>query len=196
MAVSLSKGGRVSLSKAAPGLRRIHVGLGWDAQAAYGAEFDLDASAFLLNSSNLVRADTDFIFYNNLTAINGAVAHQGDNLTGVGDGDDEVLKIDLKQLQIDAANIEKIAIVVSIHEATTRRQNFGQVENAFIRIVNDENNQEIVRFDLTEGCSTETAMIFGEIYQKSGEWGFTAVGQGHTGGLAGVSRNYGIDLMI
>lgn len=194
MAVSLNKGGRVSLSKEAPGLTRIHVGLGWDERATDGAEFDLDASAFLLSTSGKVRGDTDFIFYNNLTAVNGAVAHQGDNLTGDGDGDDEVVKINLKQLETDAADVEKIAIVVTIHDAETRKQNFGQVNNAFIRIVNDENDQEIVRFDLTEDCSTETAMIFGEIYKKGGEWRFTAVGQGYAGGLAAVAGNFGITL--
>ncbi|MCI0654229.1 MAG: TerD family protein [Methylococcaceae bacterium] len=193
MGVSLSKGGRVSLSKEAPGLVRIHIGLGWDQRATDGAAFDLDASAFLLNAAGKVRNDSDFIFYNNLTAVNGAVAHQGDNLTGAGEGDDEVIKVDLKGLETQAADIVKIAMVVTIHEADARGQNFGQVSNAFIRIANDDNKQEIVRFDLTEDYSTETAMIFGEIYRKDGEWRFTAVGQGYAGGLGAVCRGYGIN---
>ncbi|MGH8497936.1 MAG: TerD family protein [Methylococcales bacterium] len=193
MGVSLSKGGRVSLSKEAPGLVRIHIGLGWDERATDGTAFDLDASAFLLNAAGKVRNDSDFIFYNNLTAVNGAVAHQGDNLTGSGEGDDEVIKVDLKGLETQAADIVKIAMVVTIHEADARGQNFGQVNNAFIRIANDDNKQEIVRFDLTEDYSTETAMIFGEIYRKDGEWRFTAVGQGYAGGLAAVCRSYGIN---
>lgn len=193
MGVSLSKGGRVSLSKEAPGLTRIHIGLGWDERATDGSEFDLDASAFLLNAAGKVRNDSDFIFYNNLTAVNGAVAHQGDNLTGGGEGDDEVIKVDLKSLETKAPEVVKIAMVVTIHEADARGHNFGQVNNAFIRIANDDNKQEIVRFDLTEDYSTETAMIFGEIYHKDGEWRFTAVGQGYAGGLAAVCRSYGIN---
>ncbi|MGH8475854.1 MAG: TerD family protein [Methylococcales bacterium] len=193
MGVSLNKGGRVSLSKEAPGLTRIHIGLGWDERATDGVDFDLDASAFLLNAAGKVRSDSDFVFYNNLTAVNGSVAHQGDNLTGAGEGDDEVIKVDLKGLERQAPEVVKIAMVVTIHEADARGQNFGQVNDAFIRIANDENNQEIVRFDLTEDYSTETAMIFGEIYRKDGEWRFTAVGQGYAGGLAAVCRSYGIN---
>ena len=194
MGVSLSKGGRLSLSKEAPGLSKIMIGLGWDERATDGAEFDLDASVFLLNSQGKVRQDTDFIFYNNLKGVNGAVEHMGDNLTGGGEGDDEVIKINLKQMEKEAADIEKISVVVTIHEADARKQNFGQVNNAFIRIVNQDNNQEIVRFDLTEDYSMETAMIFGEVYFKNGEWRFTAVGQGYAGGLAAVCTNYGINV--
>lgn len=193
MGVSLNKGGRVSLSKEAPGLTRIHIGLGWDQRATDGTDFDLDASAFLLNESGKVRSDSDFVFYNNLTTIGGAVAHQGDNLTGTGEGDDEVIKVDLKALESKAPDVAKIAMVVTIHDAEARGQNFGQVNNAFIRIVNEDDKKEIVRFDLTEDYSTETAMIFGEIYRKDSEWRFTAVGQGYAGGLAAVCRGYGIN---
>jgi len=139
-----------------------------------------------------VRSDSDFIFYNNLKGANNAVEHMGDNLTGSGEGDDEVIKLDLSILN-QQPDIEKISIVVTIHDADSKNQNFGQIENAFIRIVNDETNQEIVRFDLTEDYSIETAMIFGEIYKKTGEWRFSAVGQGFAGGLAAVCSRYGID---
>ncbi len=194
MGVSLNKGGRVSLSKEAPGLSKIQIGLGWDERATDGAEFDLDASVFLLNTQGKVRTDSDFIFYNNLKAVNGAVEHMGDNLTGGGEGDDEVVQINLKQMESDAPDVEKIAVVVTIHDADARKQNFGQVNNAFIRIVNQDNNQEIVRYDLTEDYSTETAMIFGEVYFKGGEWRFTAVGQGYAGGLAAACSQYGITI--
>ncbi len=194
MAVSLSKGGRVSLSKEAPGLSKIQIGLGWDKRATDGAEFDLDASVFLLNSAGKIRSDSDFVYYNNLKAINGAVEHMGDNLTGDGDGDDEVIKINLKQLETDDPDLVKISIVVTIHEAETRKQNFGQVNEAFIRIVNLDDNKEIVRFDLTEDYSMETAMIFGEVYYKSGEWRFTAVGQGYEGGLNATCKQFGITI--
>ncbi len=193
MPVSLSKGGRLSLSNEAPGLSRINVGLGWDERATDGADFDLDASAFLLKASGKVRNDNDFIFYNNLNE-GGAVEHTGDNLTGgEGEEDEEVIKINLKRLESEAPNVEKVAIAVTIHDAENRGQNFGQVNNAFIRVVNDETNQEIVRFDLTEDYSMETAMIFGEIYKKKGEWRFVAVGQGYSGGLATVCNSYGIN---
>ncbi|MEA1969351.1 MAG: TerD family protein [Thermodesulfobacteriota bacterium] len=194
MAVSLNKGGRVSLSKEAPGLTKIQIGLGWDERATDGAEFDLDASLFLLDSSGKVRSDSDFIFYNNLKAVNGAIEHMGDNLTGGGDGDDEVIKIDLKKLEQNAPDLAKMSVLVTIHEAETRNQNFGQVQNAFIRVVNQDNNQEIVRFDLTEDYSMETAMIFGEVYFKNSEWRFSAVGQGYAGGLTAACKNFGITL--
>ena len=194
MPVSLSKGGRVSLSNEAPGLSRINVGLGWDERATDGADFDLDASAFLLNATGKIRNDNDFIFYNNLNE-GGPVEHTGDNLTGgEGEEDEEVIKINLMRLESEAPNVEKIAIAVTIHDAENRGQNFGQVNNAFIRVVNDETNQEIVRFDLTEDYSMETAMIFGEIYKKKGEWRFVAVGQGYSGGLAKVCQSYGINI--
>ncbi|THA11435.1 TerD family protein [Rodentibacter pneumotropicus] len=186
MSVSLSKGGNVSLSKSAPGLTKLVIGLGWDARSTDGAEFDLDGSAFLLTSSGKVRSDSDFIFYNNLVAADGSVEH-----TGEGDGDDESLIVHLNKLP---TAIEKIAVTVTIHDAESRKQSFGQVSNAFIRCVNGDNNQEIARFDLTEDASTETAMIFGEIYRHNGEWKFRAVGQGFAGGLAALARNYGISI--
>lgn len=191
MSVSLSKGGNVSLSKSAPGLTKLVIGLGWDTRSTDGSEFDLDGSAFLLTSNGKVRSDFDFIFYNNLAAADGSVEHTGDNRTGEGDGDDESLIVHLDKLP---ASIDKIAVTVTIHEAESRKQSFGQVSNAFIRCVNGDNNQEIARFDLTEDASTETAMIFGEIYRHNGEWKFRAVGQGFAGGLAALARNYGINI--
>ncbi|MCK5899114.1 MAG: TerD family protein [Methylococcales bacterium] len=192
MAVSLNKGGRLSLSKENPGLKKIQVGLGWDERQTDGLTYDLDASAFILTASGKVRNDADFIFYNNLKGADNAVEHMGDNLTGDGDGDDEIIKLDLLLLD-NQTDIEKIAMVVTIHDASAKNQNFGQIENAFIRIVNDETQQEIVRFDLTEDYSVETAMIFGEIYKKGNEWRFSAVGQGFAGGLGAVCSRYGID---
>jgi tellurium resistance protein TerD len=194
MAISLSKGGRVSLSKEAPGLSKIQIGLGWDQRETDGAEFDLDASVFLLDAAGKIRSDSDFVYYNNLKAINGAIEHMGDNLTGEGEGDDEVVKINLKQLEIDDPNLVKIAVVVTIHDAEVRKQNFGQVSEAFIRVVNLDDDKEIVRFDLTEDYSMETAMIFGEVYYKSGEWRFTAVGQGYEGGLKATCAQFGITI--
>ena len=191
MAISLNKGGRLSLSKESPGLSRILVGLGWDARATDGADFDLDASAFLLNASGKARSEADFIFYNQLRSKCGAVEHTGDNLTGAGDGDDEVIKVDLNKV---SAEVDKIAFTVTIHEAEARRQNFGQVGSAYIRIVNADDNVEIARYDLVEDASTETAMIFGELYRHSGEWRFTAVGQGYSSGLAAMCKQYGINV--
>lgn len=193
MGISLEKGGRISLSKEAPGLSKIFIGLGWDERATDGAEFDLDASAFLLNEAGKARGDYDFIFYNNLKGADGAVEHMGDNLTGGGDGADEIIKVDLDALERNASDVTRIAVVCTIHEADLRGQNFGQVSNAFICIVNDENNQEIVRFDLTEDYSMETAMVFGEVYKKGGEWRFTAVGQGYAGGLGAACSTYGLN---
>jgi tellurium resistance protein TerD len=191
MAVSLSKGGNVSLSKEAPGLKDIMIGLGWDARATDGGDFDLDASAFLLKEDGKVRGDNDFIFYNNLRSSDGSVEHTGDNRTGAGDGDDEAIKIALDKVPQD---LQKISITVTIHDAEARRQNFGMVSNAFIRIVNQANNQEIARFDLSEDMSTETAMVFGEVYRHSGEWKFKAVGQGYVGGLGPLARNFGVNV--
>ena len=190
MGVSLSKGGNVSLSKEAPTMKNMMVGLGWDVRSTDGQDFDLDASAFLLNSTGKVRGDADFIFYNNLKSSDGSVLHTGDNLTGEGEGDDEALKIKLGQL---SPEVEKIVFVVTIHDAAIRRQNFGQVSGAFIRLVNADNQQEVVRYDLTEDASTETAMLFGELYRYKGEWKFRAVGQGYAGGLASVCAQYGIN---
>ncbi|MBQ7503378.1 TerD family protein [bacterium] len=191
MAINLSKGGNVSLTKAAPGLKKILVGLGWDARATDGAAFDLDASCFMLNAAGKVRSDIDFIFYNNLKSQDGSVEHTGDNREGDGEGDDEVIKVDLDRLPAD---VEKVAFVVTIHEADVRKQNFGMVSNAYMRVVNDENKQEIAKYDLSEDASTNTAMIFGEIYRHNGEFKFKAVGQGYDGGLGGVCRNYGVNV--
>jgi tellurium resistance protein TerD len=192
MGISLEKGGRISLSKEAPGLSKISIGLGWDERVTDGEDFDLDASVFLLNAAGKARNDLDFIFYNNLTGAGGAVEHMGDNLTGGGSGADEIIKVDLHELELNAPDVEKIAAVCTIHDADRRGQNFGQVSNAFICIVNDDDNQEIVRFDLTEDYSMETAMVFGEVYKKGGEWRFTAVGQGYSGGLAAACATYGL----
>jgi tellurium resistance protein TerD len=191
MAISLNKGGRISLSKEAPDLKKVHVGLGWDPRATDGGDFDLDASAFLLDANGKVRADTDFIFYNQLRSTDGSVEHTGDNLTGAGEGDDEVVMVDLSKVPAD---IQKVAFTVTIHEAEQRRQNFGQVQNAFIRLVNAETNAEVARYDLTEDASIETAMIFGEIYRHGTEWKFTAVGQGYSGGLAAMCRQFGVNI--
>ena len=179
---------------ALPILSKIQIGLGWDQRETDGAEFDLDASVFLLDAAGKIRSDSDFVYYNNLKAINGAIEHMGDNLTGEGEGDDEVVKINLKQLETDDPNLVKIAVVVTIHDAEARKQNFGQVSEAFIRIVNLDDDKEIVRFDLTEDYSMETAMIFGEVYFKSGEWRFTAVGQGYEGGLKATCAQFGITI--
>ncbi|MDR2164985.1 MAG: TerD family protein [Zoogloeaceae bacterium] len=191
MAISLAKGGNVSLSKSAPGLNRILVGLGWDARATDGSDFDLDASAFLLGEDGKVQKDADFVFYGQLRSSCGSVEHTGDNRTGAGDGDDEVLKVTLESVP---ATVQRIAITVTIHEAESRKQNFGQVSNAFIHIVNVDNNVEIVRFDLSEDYSTETAMIFGEIYRNNNEWKFKAVGQGYSGGLEAMCRQFGVSV--
>lgn len=191
MAISLSKGGNLSLSKTDPSLNQVLVGLGWDARATDGVDFDLDASAFLLGANDKVRSEADFIFYNQTRSPEGSVEHTGDNRTGEGDGDDEAVKIDLSKVPAD---IQKIAITVTIHDADSRGQNFGQVQNAFIRVVNDQSNVEIVRFDLNEDYSTETAMIFGELYRHNNEWKFRAVGQGYNGGLGAMCRQFGINI--
>ena len=191
MAISLNKGGNLSLSKTDPSLNQVLIGLGWDARATDGADFDLDASAFLLAANDKVRGETDFIFYNQTRSPEGSVEHTGDNRTGEGDGDDEAVKIDLAKVP---AEVQKIAITVTIHDAESRGQNFGQVQNAFIRVVNDQTNVEIVRFDLNEDYSTETAMIFGELYRHNGEWKFRAVGQGYNGGLSAMCHQYGISI--
>ena len=189
MALSLSKGGNLSLSKEAPGMTKVLVGLGWDARSTDGQDFDLDASAFLLKADGKVRADSDFIFYNQLKSVDGSVEHTGDNRTGEGDGDDEAIKVDLSKVPAD---IDRIAFTVTIHEADARRQNFGQVRNAFIRIVNQDNNSEVARYDLAEDASTETAMIFAELSRNGAEWKFRAVGQGFAGGLKPLAESYGL----
>lgn len=189
MSVSLSKGGNVSLAKADPTMTKVLVGLGWDPRATDGQDFDLDASAFLLDSTGKVRGDNDFIFYNNLSDAAQSVVHTGDNRTGAGDGDDESLKVDLTKIP---AEVDKIAFTVTIHDAEARRQSFGQVGGAFIRLVNDATGVEVARYDLSEDASTETAMIFGELYRHNNEWKFRAVGQGYAGGLEAMCDQYGI----
>jgi tellurium resistance protein TerD len=189
MAISLQKGGNVNLSKEAPSLKKLVIGLGWDPRATDGAAFDLDGSAFLLKADGKARSDADFIFYNNLNSADGSVTHHGDNTSGTGAGDDEKISIDLAMVPAD---IEKITIGVTIHEAEARKQNFGMVSKAYIRCLDANGDKEIARYDLSEDSSTETAMIFGEIYRYNGEWKFKAIGQGFAGGLAPLARSFGI----
>lgn len=192
MPVSLQKGQKVSLTKDNPGLKKVVVGLGWDVNAFdTGGDFDLDASAFLLNDSGKVSGSSDFVFYGNLSHPSGSVVHQGDNLTGVGDGDDEQIKIDLSKVP---DNVTKIAFTVTIYEPEQRKQNFGQVENAFIRIYNEETGEEMLRYDLGEDFSIETAAVFGELYKNGSEWKFNAIGSGFQGGLAALCANFGVDV--
>ena len=191
MGVSLSKGGKVSLSKEAPGLTAIVVGLGWDARTTTGTDFDLDASAIMLDANNKVLSDGHFIFFNNLKSPDGSVEHTGDNLTGEGEGDDEQIKVNLAACP---AECQKVVFVVSIYDADSRGQNFGQVREAFIRIVNQSGNAELARYDLSEDASTETAMVFGEIYRRGADWSFGAVGQGYASGLAGIAKDYGVNV--
>lgn len=191
MPVSLSKGGNVNLSKESPGLSKIAVGLGWDARATDGAAFDLDASAFLLKADGKVRSDNDFCFYNNKKVADGAVEHAGDNQTGAGDGDDEVVNVHLANVPSD---VDKVVFAVTIHEAEARRQNFGQVSRAYIRVVNQDGGQEIARYDLSEDASVETAMIFGELYRNGADWKFRAVGQGFAGGLGPLASSFGVSV--
>ncbi len=191
MGISLQKGGNVSLDKVAPGMTKLLIGLGWDERSTDGVDFDLDASLFLLKQDGKVREDSDFIFYSNLTSKCGSIVHQGDNLTGSGEGDDECIKVELPKIPTD---INKLSVVVTIHDAQARNQNFGQVSNAFVRIVNDETNEEVARYDLSEDYSIETAMIFGEIYRHSGEWKFKAIGQGFEGGLRALALGFGVSV--
>lgn len=190
MAISLQKGGNVNLSKEAPGLKKIVVGLGWDPRATDGNAFDLDGSAFLLKSDGKVRNDSDFIFYNNVRSTCASVEHSGDNKSGQGDGDDERVNIDLSRVPAD---VEKVAFAVTIHDGDQRRQNFGMVGKAFIRCVNGDDGKEVARYDLSEDSSTDTAMVFGEVYRHNGDWKFRAVGQGFQGGLGPLARSYGVD---
>ncbi len=191
MTVSLSKGGNVSLSKEAPDMRTMRIGLGWDMRVTDGSAFDLDASVFVLGEDGKVRGNSDFVFFNNLTGGDGAVVHQGDNLTGQGEGDDEVIVVTLDKLP---ANVAKISFAATIYEADQRRQNFGMVQNAFIRVVNGDGGKEVARYDLSEDASTETAMIFGELYRHGGEWKFKAIGQGFGGGLGPLARSFGVSV--
>jgi tellurium resistance protein TerD len=192
MAVSLGKGGNVSLSKTQSSLKKILIGLGWEARSSDGVDFDLDASAFMVGENGKVIREDDFIFYNQLLSLCGSVEHTGDNLTGDGDGDDEVLKIDFEKVP---DSIKRIIVCVTIHDAKARNQSFGQVDDAFMRIVNLENDMEIARFDLSEDYSTETAMIFGEVYRHNDEWKFKAVGQGYVGGLDALCAKFGVQVI-
>jgi len=191
MGISLSKGGNVSLSKTDPTLKNVIVGLGWDARPTEGADFDLDASAFMVKEDGKVRSDSDFIFYNQTKSTCGSVEHTGDNRTGAGDGDDEAVIILLDKVPTD---VQRIVFCVTIHDAEMRKQNFGQVNHAYVRVVNKDSNNEVTRYDLSEDASIETAMVFGEIYRHSGEWKFKAVGQGYAGGLAALAKQYGINI--
>ena len=191
MGVSLSKGGNVSLSKEAPGLTAVIVGLGWDARSTTGTEFDLDASAILCNSAGKVVSDAHFVFFNNMKSPEGSVEHTGDNLTGEGEGDDEQVKVDLAKVP---AEVDKIVFPVSIYDAENRSQSFGQVRNAFIRVVNQAGGAEITRYDLSEDASTETAMVFGELYRNGADWKFRAVGQGYAQGLRGIAQDFGVNV--
>ncbi|MFD7920503.1 TerD family protein [Streptomyces sp. NPDC059740] len=191
MGVSLSKGGNVSLTKEAPNLTAVIVGLGWDARTTTGTDFDLDASALLVDETGKVGNDQNFVFFNNLKSPDGSVEHTGDNLTGEGEGDDEQVKVNLVGVP---AEVAKIVFPVSIYDAENRQQSFGQVRNAFIRVVNQADNTEIARYDLSEDASTETAMVFGELYRNGAEWKFRAVGQGYASGLRGIAQDFGVNV--
>jgi tellurium resistance protein TerD len=190
MAISLQKGGNVNLSKENPNLSKVIVGLGWDPRATDGAAFDLDASGFLQKNDGKVRGDADFVFYNNLKSTDGSVVHLGDNTTGQGEGDDERLTVDLTKVP---AEVDKISFCVTIHDAEARKQNFGMVGKAFIRCVDANGEKELARYDLSEDSSTETAMIFGELYRAGADWKFKAVGQGFKGGLGPLARSFGVN---
>ncbi|PCR97549.1 TerD family protein [Pseudomonas sp. FW215-R2] len=191
MAVSLSKGGNVSLSKEAPGLSEVIVGLGWDPRVTDGTEFDLDASIFIVGESGKVLDDNSFIFYNNKKSADGSVEHMGDNKSGAGDGDDEQVTVKLTGL---AQTVKKLVFAVTIHDSDARKQSFGQVQNAYIRVVNKADGKELARFDLSEDASTETAMIFGELYRNGEEFKFKAIGQGFAGGLAPLAKEHGVNI--
>jgi tellurium resistance protein TerD len=192
MAISLKKGQKVDLTKTNPGLKNLLIGLGWDTNKYDGgSDFDLDAAAFLLGGDGKVKSDADFVFYNNLKHTSGGVEHLGDNLTGAGEGDDEEIKVYLDKVP---AEVEKIDFTVTIYDAETRKQNFGQVSNAFIRVVDVDSNTELIRYDLGEDFSVETAVIVGELYRNAGEWKFNAIGSGFAGGLAALGRNFGVNV--
>ena len=194
MPISLQKGQKISLNKDNPGLTKVVVGLGWDVNNFdTGGAFDLDGSAFLLNDTGKASKPEDFVFYGNLNHSSGSVSHQGDSLTGAGEGDDEQIKIDLSKVPPE---ITKIAFTATIYDAENRKQNFGQVNNAFIRIYNEVTGEEIMRYDLGEDYSIETAVVFGELYKNGNEWKFNAIGSGYQGGLAALCANYGVDIKI
>ena len=190
MAISLQKGGNVNLSKEAPGMKKMLVGLGWSLRATDGDAFDLDGSAFLLGAGDKVRSDADFVFYNQNKSSDGSVVHSGDNRTGEGEGDDETITVELDKVPAD---VEKIAVRVTIHDAEARRQNFGMVSRAYVRCVDAITNAEVARYDLSEDASVEAAMVFGEIYRHNGEWKFKAMGQGFQGGLGPMAKNFGVN---
>jgi tellurium resistance protein TerD len=191
VSVSLTKGGNVSLTKEAPGLTNVVIGLGWDVRSTTGTDFDLDSSAIVVGADGKAVSDKHFIFFNNLTTPDGTVEHTGDNLTGEGSGDDEQLKVNLAAM---APEVDKIVFPVSIYDADARSQNFGQVRNAFIRVMNAAGGSEIARYDLSEDASTETAMVFGELYRNGADWKFRAVGQGYASGLTGIARDFGVNV--
>ncbi|AFU05330.1 putative tellurium resistance protein [Nocardia brasiliensis NBRC 14402] len=191
MSVTLAKGGNVSLSKQAANLSKVAVGLGWDVRTTTGADYDLDASALATGQNLKVLSDQHFVFYNNLRSPEGSIEHTGDNLTGEGEGDDEVINVDLSATP---PTITNIFFPVSIHDADARGQSFGQIRNAFIRVVDAATGIELARYDLTEDASTETAMVFGELYRHGNEWKFRAIGQGYASGLAGIARDYGVNI--
>lgn len=192
MPINLQKGQKVDLTKGNPSLKNLMIGLGWDVnQYDGGADFDLDASAFLLGNNGKVPTDSEFVFYGNLKHSSGSVEHMGDNLTGEGEGDDEQIKVDLSKVP---GNISRVGFTVTIYEAESRRQNFGQVSNAYIRIVDESTNQELIRYDLGEDFSIETAVVVGEIYKHGGEWKFNAIGSGFQGGLEALCKNYGVNV--
>jgi tellurium resistance protein TerD len=191
MGVTLAKGGNVSLSKAAPNLTQVRVGLGWKARSTTGAAFDLDASALLCKDGRVL-GDEYFVFYNNLKSPEGSVEHTGDELVGgTGDDDDETVLVDLTLVP---AQVDKVVFPVSIYDAEIRQQTFGQVTDAYIRVINQGDGQELARYDLTEDASSETAMIFGELYRYGGEWKFRAVGQGYASGLRGIALDFGVNV--
>lgn len=192
MPINLAKGQKVDLTKGNPGLKKIMVGLGWDVNAFdSGADFDLDAAAFMTGDNGKCPTEKEFVFYGNLEHPSGSVKHMGDNLTGAGEGDDEQIEVNLDQIP---ANVQKVAFTVTIYDAEVRRQNFGQVSNAFIRIVDESTGQELIRYDLGEDFSIETAVVVGELYRNNGEWKFNAIGSGFQGGLAALCAHYGIEV--
>lgn len=192
MGITLTKGQKVDLTKGNPGIKKLIIGLGWDLNKYDGGfDFDLDTAAFLVGDNGRVTSDLDFVFYNNLRHTSGAVEHLGDNRTGQGDGDDEQIMVDISKIP---ANISRVAFTVTIHDAQERRQNFGQVSNSYIRVINPENNEEMVKYELGEDFSIETAIVVGEIYKHNGEWKFNATGSGFEGGLESLCRNFGINV--
>ncbi len=191
MGISLVKGGNVSLTKAAPGLTAVLVGLGWDARTTTGTDFDIDASALGVDTNKKVVSNQHFVFYSNLKSPDGAIEHLGDNLTGAGDGDDEQIKVDLAAMP---PNIDTVVFAVSIYDADTRAQSFGQVRNAYIRVMNQAGGTELARYDLSEDAASETAMVFGELYRNGADWKFRAVGQGYASGLSGIATDFGVVL--